>query len=59
MTNLQAALAYLKKGLSVIPIKGQAYAEGETEEDRYDDAKRALIKWEDRDCISLISLRRL
>ncbi len=41
-----AALEYLKHGYSVIPIKGKAYATGDTEEKRKDDSKKPLVKWE-------------
>ena len=43
---LESALQYIKHGLSVIPLKGEFYANGETEKDRYDDAKKALVKWQ-------------
>jgi hypothetical protein len=44
-TIKQAALRYRERGLSVIPLKGPAYAKGDTEEERYDDAKKSLIVW--------------
>lgn len=41
---LYFALAYLKRGFSVIPVKGPYYASGEGEE-RIRDAKSPLVKW--------------
>lgn len=45
--NLSAALEYSNRRYSVIPIKGPAYAKGETEDEWKDDVKRSLIKWEE------------
>tara|TARA_B100001964_G_scaffold167909_1_gene184421 strand:+ start:1558 stop:2022 length:465 start_codon:yes stop_codon:yes gene_type:complete len=41
----EAALEYLEMGWSVIPIKGIAYAQGDTEEEKARDSKKPLISW--------------
>lgn len=42
-TILDAALKYLDKGISVIPVKGQAYASGKDEREKYQDGKKPLL----------------
>jgi hypothetical protein len=38
---------FLKHDFSIIPIKGKAYAQGETEIEKEDDSKRSLVKWQE------------
>ena len=43
---LEAALKYSRRDLSVIPIKGIAYALGDTDEEKAKDSKKPLIPWQ-------------
>jgi len=43
--NLSYALKYLKKGFSIIPVKGNFYSNGTNIEDRSKDSKAPLIAW--------------
>lgn len=43
---LDAALALVAAGFSVLPIRGMKYAGGDTEEQKRKDAKKPIIKWE-------------